>query len=471
MKSKPCLQSLYIDCIPTPTHLFSGIAFGNVASQENQHKISKPKMAALESIEKMRNVIDQGGIQIALPPIPRPDFRFLQSVGILAKRSCSLSKMQSKDWTAFDERLVRQSTSSSAMWTANWAHVHPSYDCKDGKLHISVANMAANTHRFLEVPYITEMLSFIFSNVLRAQVHPALPPSIDFHDEGAANDIRLSDKSRTHAINLFVWGRKTTQHPTKNYPARQTLEACRAIARRHKLDRNSTHFIQQNPKAIDAGVFHSDVIAMGSGSFLVCHENAFVDQAVALDSLRRSFYEKTKEELTIIEIPSSLLSLEESVQSYFFNSQIIRSDEREEYSLLLTNECKKSVYKNKIEKALQLIQKEMPLKSIQYLPLSESMMNGGGPACLRLHCLLEDEQISQLPLSLIVDHPLLDELKSTIDALYPESLSFDDLLSDRDLLSSLIKAEEAIAILLGVHTIWSKTAKAIGLSPFLSSDK
>ncbi len=48
------------------------------------------------------------------------------------------------------------------------------------------------------------------------------------------------------------------------FPARQTLEASAAIARLHLLDPAATVFLTQNPAAVDAGVFHSDVISVGN---------------------------------------------------------------------------------------------------------------------------------------------------------------------------------------------------------------
>ena len=45
----------------------------------------------------------------------------------------------------------------------------------------------------------------------------------------------------------------------------------------------------QNPAAIDAGVFHNDVIAVGNESVLFCHEAAFRDRAMVLRELRRKF--------------------------------------------------------------------------------------------------------------------------------------------------------------------------------------
>ncbi len=70
------------------------------------------------------------------------------------------------------------------------------------------------------------------------------------------------------------------------YPARQTLEASEAVARLHQLDPRYTVFAQQAPQAIDRGVFHNDVIAVSNRHVLFHHQQAFVDQATVLATLR-----------------------------------------------------------------------------------------------------------------------------------------------------------------------------------------
>ena len=84
-------------------------------------------------------------------------------------------------------------------------------------------------------------------------------------------------------------GLATGAAPPTRYPARQTREASEAIARRHGLAAARTVFAQQSPDAIDAGVFHNDVISVGAGKLLFCHARAYVDQARVLESLERQW--------------------------------------------------------------------------------------------------------------------------------------------------------------------------------------
>src|SRR5439155_1154308 len=84
-------------------------------------------------------------------------------------------------------------------------------------------------------------------------------PAAPFGDEGAANHTRLSADHGTPGVQLFVYGRSAL-NPARpapaRYPARQTLEASAAVARLHRLRDGWAVYAQQNPAAIDAGVFH-----------------------------------------------------------------------------------------------------------------------------------------------------------------------------------------------------------------------
>ncbi len=463
MTHSEAFYPVFIDCLPSPTHLFSGISPGNVASEKNQFSCSHPKKAALESLEKMRKVsVHSHAVQLVVPPIPRPDLVFLESLGFPPLR---FSKKTHKELPFYNEvysQEFRKASSSSAMWTANWAHMTPACDTEDRKLHISIANLAAFSHRYLETGYIEALLKNIFKNT-ETVVHKALPPSGEFHDEGAANDIHLSNHIGNKGLTLSVWGRNTPFHPTIHYPARQTLQACQAIQRRHNTSEGSYFFLQQNPEAIDAGVFHNDVISFGGSNILICHEKSYVNQKEALKALQMAFNTRTGEELSIVEIPESELPLQLAVESYFFNSQLIIHPDRSTAPILfLPLQCKNIAY------ITSLIASVFPQIQTEYIDLSESMKNGGGPACLRFQLNMPQSEIMKLPENVRLTPQLFDELSSTIQALYPERISLEDMMSDKHCFLSLLKAEEAIAILLGLDEPWRQHAKKIGLGRYIS---
>jgi succinylarginine dihydrolase len=106
------------------------------------------------------------------------------------------------------------------------------------------------------------------------------------------------------------------------YPARQTLEASEAVARLHQLDPRYTVFAQQAPQAIDRGVFHNDVIAVSNRHVLFHHQQAFVDQATVLATLRAKS-DSLDIPFTSVEVPDERVSLDDAVASYLFNSQLL----------------------------------------------------------------------------------------------------------------------------------------------------
>ncbi len=141
------------------------------------------------------------------------------------------------------------------MWTANAATISPSADSLDGLLHITPANLISTFHRSLEVSATTKTLRKIFSDPNHFIVHDPLPSTIRFADEGAANHTRLTPSHGEAGIQLFAYGK-----PGERFPGRQSFYASEAIARLHQV--KQAIFAQTSPEAIDAGVFHNDVISV-----------------------------------------------------------------------------------------------------------------------------------------------------------------------------------------------------------------
>ena len=75
------LIEVQVDRIVGPTHHFGGLGVGNVASKQNSGSASNPRLAAIQGLEKMQLVAQMGVPQLILPPHPRPDERFLGSLG------------------------------------------------------------------------------------------------------------------------------------------------------------------------------------------------------------------------------------------------------------------------------------------------------------------------------------------------------------------------------------------------------
>ena len=264
-----------------PTHNYSGLAHGNVASMSHGGLVSNPREGALQGLGKMKSLMDAGYAQGVLPPQQRPDLGALRALGFSGSDGEVLARAAKEA-----PQLLRAVCSASSMWTANAGTVTPSVDAPDGRVHFTPANLQSSFHRYLEPQTTGRVLAAMFRDEGHFAHHPVLPATPAFSDEGAANHTRLCGAYGEPGVHLFVYGRQAFGGDgvePKRYPARQTLEASQAVARQHGLTDAQTVFAQQHPEAIDAGVFHNDVIAVGNGPVLLYHAKAFRDEEGTLD--------------------------------------------------------------------------------------------------------------------------------------------------------------------------------------------
>lgn len=411
---------LNIDGLVGPTHHYAGLAFGNEASMQHANEVSYPKKAALQGLKKMRLLHELGLKQAILPPPPRPNFELLKQLGFTGSNEEMLKQ-------AFNlaPRVLSAVYSASSMWAANAATVSAAPDTKDGKVHFTPANLVSSLHRAQESSFTAKALRYIFQNEDYFIHHNPLPSCMSLADEGAANVNRLCFKHQNKGLMLFVYGQTaldTTSLKPKVYPARQTNEACQAIARAHGLDKNLTLFAQQNPNAIDKGVFHNDVIALANEYVFLLHKEAFLEQ----DKLLATIQKKSDSNLKIIEIASKQLSLEEAVKSYFFNSQLVTLP-NQTMCLVAPEECQQE------PRALALINglindKQNPIDQVFFIDLKQSMHNGGGPACLRLRIPLSMQAFNNMHKGVLITNDLLDKLEHWVYEHYRDTLSFMDLI-------------------------------------------
>jgi succinylarginine dihydrolase len=286
--------------------------------------------------------------------------------------------------------LLARACSASAMWTANAATVTPSVDAGDGRVHLTVANLRAMPHRAIEPPQTARTLRAVFPDAQAFAVHDALPGTLvdgrpsAYGDEGAANHTRLTRTAAAdpaeEGLHLFAYGMHADgagRRPSR-YPARQTYEASAAIAKRHGIPGGRCLFAQQHPAAIDQGVFHNDVIAVGNGNVLLLHELAFLSQERLLDDLQALLGPGF---LPVI-VPQSEVSVAEAVSTYLFNSQLLTLPDHS-MVLVLPKECEEHPGVRTVVGRM-LADPACPVAAAQFLDVRESMRNGGGPACLRL---------------------------------------------------------------------------------------
>jgi succinylarginine dihydrolase len=223
-------------------------------------------------------------------------------------------------------------------------------------------------------------------------------------------------------VHVFAWGRSKWQPAAgpERHPARQTREASEAIARLHRLAPECALFFQQDPAGIDAGAFHTDVLAVGCGRFLMLHERAFVGVAECVEQLRRSL----RGELHLAVARSSELPVERAVRAYPFNSQVLALPDGS-----MTIVAPEDAREDPPSRAFldSVVASGGPVRSVVYVDVRQSMQNGGGPACLRLRVPLTDHEAGRLGGRVVLDDTLYEALCAWVDRHYRDRLSPRDL--------------------------------------------
>lgn len=437
------------DGLVGPTHSYAGLSYGNVASARNQGAASSPRSAALQGLAKMEAVAALGLVQGVLPPHERPHLPTLRGLGFTGSDAEVLAKVSREDPV-----LLARVSSASAMWTANAATVMPSADTRDGRTHFVAANLREMFHRAIEPAVTARALRAIFGDRARFEVHDALPARTveDFGDEGAANHTRLTASTasggETDGVHFFVYGTAADAHrkPAK-FPARQTRSASERVAELGGLAPARCVFAQQNTDAIDAGVFHNDVIAVGNGNMLLCHELAFEDRVGTHAALRRA----VGDSLAIVEIGADEVSLEDAVKSYLFNSQLLTLPDGS-MALVSPSECAENP---RVKAAIDRVvaDRANPLARAIFMDVRESMRNGGGPACLRLRVPMTDAELRAVNRATIVDRAKLAALRDWVSRHYRETLRAEDL-ADPALLRESRDALDELTRILALGTIY-----------------
>jgi succinylarginine dihydrolase len=388
------LVEINFDGIIGPSHNYAGLSFGNLASTRNTGQVSNPRAAALQGVEKMRANLKLGLAQGVFLPHRRPDRQWLEALGT--------------SYEDAEPRIATNAMSASAMWAANAATVSPASDCADGKCHLTVANLKSMPHRSHEWPETLAQLQVAFANPAFA-VHAPIP--VAFGDEGAANHMRLANGYGTPGVEIFVYGVSGGA-----FPARQNIEASKAIARLHKLDPERTIFAEQSEDAIAAGAFHNDVVAVANQRVLFAHEKAFADRDRVVSECERLF-----PELQLLEVPAAEVPLADAVSSYLFNAQLVSPPDGET-TLIVPSEARETA------SVWAWLQRHVagngPIRKVEVVDVRQSMANGGGPACLRLRVVGDPETVDP---RFMVDESKLDRIAEVIERGWPEEIHANDL--------------------------------------------
>lgn len=438
------VKEVNFDCLIGPTHNFGGLSFGNTASVKNKHRVSSPKRAALQGLEKMLLLYKRGFIQGILPPHERPLKALLNNLGCDETLKTANNKIY--------ELIMNNACSSSAMWAANSATISPSLDCLDNKTHITIANLVNKLHRSIEANFTYEIFKKIFCGD-SFMVHNPLYAHDIFSDEGAANHNRIAPKHGDEGIEIFVYSKTAgaETQKTKIFPSRQSLLASEIIAVNHHLRTQDIFFVEQNPFCIDKGAFHNDVVCTMNENVIVLHEKAFLNQQQVLNLIKNRFAEKYNQKLFIIEITEHDLSMENAVSSYLFNSQLLTKDDG---SMLLFAPLEVKENAQSLKCVEKILESSSPINEVLFFNVSESMANGGGPACLRLRMQLSTKDLSGINPQCIINEDRYEALKKVIVQYYPDEFDFD-LLKDKDFTYNTNCALDQISAILGLKGIYS----------------
>jgi succinylarginine dihydrolase len=407
------------DGLVGPTHNYAGLAPGNLASAKNQGAVASPRAGLLEGLSKAKRLADAGLAQGFLPPQDRPFIFGLRQLGFDGASDGAVWEAAYKA----DPVLAVNLMSASSMWAANAATVSPSADTRDGRLHFTPANLLTALHRSIEGVQTYRSLQRIFPAESRFAVHAELPHQASFADEGAANHVRLCAEHGAEGVEIFVHGRDAFEAWDARFPARQTKQACEAVARRHGLDPARTVHIRQSRAAIEAGAFHNDVVCVGTGPVLFFHELAFEDKDAALAAIRRAA--DGLFEPVFVEVPEADVPIGDAITSYLFKSQLLVWPGKGRQVLLAPQETEETDSTRIF--CEQMIAGNAPIGEVQYARVRQSMRNGGGPACLRLRVVLTEEERAAVNPAIWLDDALYATLTGWAERHYREDLGPADL--------------------------------------------
>lgn len=438
--------------LPGQTHTYSGLSYGNIPSEVNQNSFSNPRAAALQALKLMKSIADLGIGQAVLPPHERPFLPALKSLGFGGTESEILQAAH-----RHDPKALMACSSSAAMWAANAATVSPSADTEDRKLHFTPANLISNFHRSIEAASTSTILKSIFPNPDRFVHHAPLPAALQYSDEGAANHCRVANRHQDPGVELFVYGKNPyilTREAATSFPSRQSLLASRSISRLHQLDEQYVLFVHQNPEAIDAGAFHNDVVGVANENFLFLHEKSFLDQHKVLDELQKKYSRTTAHprDLIIHQVKAEEIPLSVAVETYLFNSQIVTLPSGE-MALIAPKECSDNPLTRKYIESLHN-DPSNPVKQVHYVDVKQSMLNGGGPACLRLRIVLTQDELAEVNSGIFLDGLLYNKLVAWVEKHYRDRLHPSEL-ADPNLLKEVYEALNELTGILNLGSIYN----------------
>ena len=422
-----------------PTHNYAGLSQGNLASQKHLNKTSNPKAAALQGLDKMRLIMDQGIPQGFFLPHERPHLKTLRALGFSGTDEDIINRA-----TKQNPLLLKNVYSASSMWAANAATFSPSIDSYDQNIHITPANLNTMFHRSIEHEFTKTQLELMFGGV--AIVHDPIENISGYGDEGAANHLRVSEQHLKSGFQIFVYGSSAFE-VHQGMITRQAEEISKAVSIMHQLDPDRVLFLKQNEQAINAGSFHNDIVSLANEEVFIFHQEAFAER-VELERILHHLKDHVKG-FHPIEILSEDISLDDLVSSYLLNSQLI-TVKNNEMMMLLPEEVQNH---SNCMRWLEEIKSSSPIKHIEFVDIRQSMMNGGGPACLRFKITVNNDEFNQINEKFLLTPKKLMDLRALVTKHYRDKLNPADLL-DNNLVQESYRFLDELTQLLDLGNVY-----------------
>jgi succinylarginine dihydrolase len=406
------------DGIIGPSHNYAGLSVGNIASSTNAGATAYPREAALQGIAKMQHNMGLGLAQGFFMPLDRPNEGWLEALGTTIGDA--------------EPHLRAAAFSASSMWAANAATISPAPDAPDGTCHLTVANLQTMPHRSHEWPGTLAQLKLAFADRDHFSVHAPVPSP--FGDEGAANHMRLCPGHDAPGVEIFVYGKSGGP-----FPARQHIEASKAVARKHGLSDDRVIFAQQAEIAIAAGAFHNDVVAVANEWVLFTHEQAFEQPDALYNAIRSQL-----PDAEIIIVPADKVSLDDAIRSYLFNAQLVTLPDDGGMALILPSEAREN---DAVWGYLtDLVAGNGPIRRLCPVDVRQSMANGGGPACLRLRVVADPAFVDQ---RFLATAEKLEAIARIVTDHWPAAIN-PDQLSDPELTEAIKAARGRLLAVCGL---------------------
>jgi len=200
-------------------------------------------------------------------------------------------------------------------------------------------------------------------------------------------------------------------------------------------------FLKQNEQAINSGSFHNDIVSLANEEVFIFHQEAFADR-VELERVLHHLKEHVKG-FHPIEILSEDISLDDLVSSYLLNSQLITVDNNE-MMMLLPEEVQNHP---NCMRWLDEIQSSSPIKYLEFVDIRQSMMNGGGPACLRFKAVVNNDEFDRLNERFLLSPTKLMDLRTLVSKHYRDKLHPEDLLDIKFMQESYTFLDELTQLL------------------------